>query len=375
MVLVGFVMAMTAPIELLYAIKIGLSTAEVTAFIVISAVGVVAVDMLGTRAVTRVDARATVAIGLVLFAVSEACYAISSDTAALLGSRLLQGVASAVIAGAALQVSVRMHSRPDHVLGTNQGLQLLGAALGAPTGGILASQLAGLDGYRLSFLVCAGLGLVVAVVALLLLPRLPAPLDAGRPRISLPDLAVPPVLRLALALSVFGNYLRSGIENTALPLVGQAYGLSTASIGLALGVLSVVEIAVLASSGRLFERIPPARCLAVALFIGIGAVVLLAGVQNAPGYFAAAALFGVVDGIALSAPPVIVVAFSQSASVGAATYRIACGIGAFLGAGSVNLLIALLGSGSGLAAVSVVLAGGVLLARSTGRRIASEAPG
>lgn len=91
MVLVGFVMAMTAPIELLYAIKLGLSTAEVTAFIMVSALGVIAIDVLGTRAITRIDARATIATGLVLFAASEGCYALSRGATGLLASRVLQG--------------------------------------------------------------------------------------------------------------------------------------------------------------------------------------------------------------------------------------------------------------------------------------------
>ena len=374
MVLVGFIMAMTAPIELLYAIKLGLSTAQVTVFILVSALGVVAVDVLGTRVITRVDARATIAIGLGLFAASEGCFALSQGTIGLLGSRVLQGFASAVVAGAALQVAVRMHSRPHQVLGSNQGLQLLGAALGAPTGGIIAGLLAGLDGYRLSFVVCAGLGIVVAGAAVLLLPDLPAPADGFRPRIGLPELTLPPVLRMALALGLFGNYLRSGIENTALPLVGHAYGLSTANIGVALGILSAVQIGVLALSGRLFERIPPARCLAAALVLGIGTVVLLATVHDLRGFLAAAALFGVVDGIALSAPPVLIVALSPNPSTGVATYRIACGMGSFLGAGSVNLLIAVLGAGGGLAVVSGILAAGAVLARNTARRFPPAAP-
>lgn len=374
MVLVGFIMAMTAPIELLYAVKLGLSTAEVTAFILVSALGVIAVDVLGTRVITRIDARATIATGLVLFAASEGCFALSQGANGLLASRVLQGVASAAVAGAALQVAVRMHSRPHQVLGSNQGLQLLGAAFGAPIGGIVASLLAGLDGYRLSFLVCAGLGVVVAVLAVLMLPGLPPRAGGDGPRIGLPELTLPPVLRMALTLGLFGNYLRSGIENTALPLVGNAYGLSAANIGVALGILSAVEIGVLALSGRLFERIPPARCLAVALLVGIGAVVLLATVQDLRGFCAAAALFGVVDGIALSAPPVLIVALSPNPSTGVATYRIACGVGSFLGAGSVNLLIAVLGAAGGLGVVSGVLAVGAVLARSTGRRFPPAAP-
>lgn len=368
MILVGFVLAMTAPIELLYAIRLGLSTVEVTAFIVVSAVGVIAVDVLGTHVVTRIDARTMLVAGLILFAASEAAFAASTGVVGLLGSRILQSTSGAAIAGATLQTAVRTGRRPHRVLGTNQGLQLFGAAFGAPMGGLLAGLLPGVSGYRLSFLLCAGAGVVAAVAARVLLPRLPALTD-GRPRIALPNLAVPPVLRLALALGLFGNYLRSGIENTAFPLVGNATGMSSASIGLALGVLSAVEIVVLAGSGRIFEKIAPARCLAIALTLGIAAVTLLATIHTAPAFFGAAAVLGVVDGVALSAPPVLVVALSHNASSGVATYRIACGIGSFLGAGSVNLLIAALGSRTGLLAVAVTLGAGVILAHSTGRRV------
>lgn len=372
MILVGFVLAMTASIELLYAIRLGLSTVEVTAFIVVSAVGMIAVDVLGTHAVTRIDARMLLVAGLVLFAASEAAFAASAGVAGLLGARILQSGSGAAIAGATLQTAVRTGRQPHRVLGTNQGLQLLGAAVGAPVGGVLAGLLAGLAGYRLSFLFCAGASVMVALAARVLLPRLPAQ-TTGRPRIGLPDLTIAPVLRFALALGSFGNYLRSGIENTALPLVGNANGMSSATIGLALGVLSAVEIVVLARSGRIFESVAPARCLAIALSLGIAAVTLLATTHSPPFFFGAAAVFGVVDGIALSAPPVLVVALSPNAASGVATYRIACGIGSFVGAGSVNMLIAVLGSMAGLLAVAVTLGAGVILARSTGRRVGTAA--
>lgn len=373
MVLIGFVMAMTAPIELLYAIELGLGTGMVTLFITISAAGVVAVDVLGTRVITRIDARMLVAGGLLLFALSEACYGLADGAAGLLGARALQGAASAVIAGAALQVAVRAPSRPHHALGSNQGLQLLGGAFGAPVGGVIAGSDTGMDGYRLAFAACCGAGLVVAVLAWLMLPGLPPARDTGRPRIGLPSLGVPVVMRFALGLGLFGNYLRSGIENTAFPLIGNAAGLSPSEIGLALGALAAVEICVLGLSGRIFDRIPPARCLVVTLLVGIAAVAVLA-TSSGPGLFLVAALlFGVVDGIALAAPPVLVVALSPDPSAGIATYRIACGIGSFVGSSTVNVFIGVLGAVGGLSVVSGVLAMGALLARSTDRRVAGEA--
>lgn len=212
------------------------------------------------------------------------------------------------------------------------------------------------------------------MAAVLLLPGMPPPGDGYRPRIGLPELSLPRFCGWRVRSASSATTLRSGIENTALPLVGHAYGLSAANIGVALGNPVRGPDRGSGAGRRLFERIPPARCLALALLAGIVAVVLLATVQDLRGFRAAAALFGVVDGIALSAPPVLVVALSPNPSTGVATYRIACGMGSFLGAGSVNLLIAVLGAGGGLAVVSGILAAGAVLARSTARRFPPAAP-
>jgi len=57
----------------LYAIKQGLGPAMVTLFIVTSAAGLILVDTLGTRVMTRIDARFTAVVGMGLFALSEVC--------------------------------------------------------------------------------------------------------------------------------------------------------------------------------------------------------------------------------------------------------------------------------------------------------------
>ncbi|MFE9445780.1 MFS transporter [Streptomyces sp. NPDC006602] len=363
MVLVGFVMAMTAPIELLYAIKLGLSPVLVTVFIVSSAAGLMLVDVLGTRVVTRIDARSTAVVGMVLFAVSEACYGLADRAPELIAARVLQGLASAVVAGAALQVTVRMRARPHRALGSNASLQMLGGSVGAPVGGLLATQSAGIDGYRLAFAVCCGAGLAAGALVVLLLPRLPAPYELGRPRVGLPRLAVGRAVRVALALGLIGNYLRSGIENTAFPLIGDAASLTPAGIGISLGVLSMVEIVVLGTSGTLFEKVRPAHALVWALALGVIALGALLVAHSLSGFLTAAVLFGLVDGVALAAPPVLVVATSPDPSIAVANYRIACGVGSFSGSGSVNLLFGALGTtgcviGGGLVLLSAaVLAG------------------
>ena len=64
MVAMGFVMAMTAPIEILYAHRFGAGTVAITAFVMISSVGLVTVDLFGTRVVPRLEPRASITTGM-----------------------------------------------------------------------------------------------------------------------------------------------------------------------------------------------------------------------------------------------------------------------------------------------------------------------
>lgn len=90
---------------------------------------------------------------------------------------------------------------------------------------------------------------------------------------------------------------------------------------------------------------------------GLGVIALgaLLAAHSLSGFLAAAVLFGLVDGVALAAPPVLVVATSPDPSIAVATYRIACGVGSFSGSGSVSMLFGVLG------ATGCVVGGGLVL--------------
>jgi len=366
MIAVGFVMSMTAPIEVLYALRFGPDGISMTAYVMVSAVGVLAVDVFGTRFVPRLEARGALMTGILIFGASSVVLGVSPVFAPLLIGRVAQGAASAIIGGTALQASVRGKARRGHALGSMQSRQLLGSAFGAPLGGVLAGLLPGTAGYRLAFAVCA-LSCVLVVVAIrLTLPPLPT---SGRPRIGLPGFSGPSVAGMALVLGILGNYLRSGVEYTALPLVGNAHGLSTITIGVALGLLAAVEIVTLRISGHLFERFEPARCLLGALILGLAAAALLMLSSGRLAFLSAGLLFGLVDGIALAAPPVLIMALMADTISGLASYRIACGLGSLVGSTSVNVTVATLGAAGGLSTVGGVLVGGVALVIAIARRI------
>jgi len=360
-VAIGFVMAMTAPIEVLFARRLGVGGPGLALYVLSSGIGVLSVDLFGTRLIPLLEARRALIVGIALFGASSAVLCVAPSCAFLVAGRLMQGLASAVLNGSALQASVRIHASRERAISSVQGSTLLGGALGAPIGGLVAAAVAGTVGFRLAFAVCACLSMAVAAAARVTLPRIPPVLaDGGRARVSVPRLTVPPLLRLALVIGMLGHYLRGGLENTALPLVGDARGFSTASIGLTLGLLSAVEIAILRASRALFARWEPARCLLAALALGLVAACVLAVSSGLPGFVAAAAMFGVVDAIAMVAPPLIIMALSTDDSTGLASYRIACGFGSMLGATTVTGAVAAAGA---FGALSVV--GGALLASIT----------
>jgi len=362
--LIGFVTAMTAPVELLYAIHHGIGAVLVTVFAVSASLGLTVVDALSTRLIPRIDARHAVVLGTGLFAVSEFGYASSGSAAPLIGSRLVQGAAFAVIAGGAMQLSVRLDVPSHRAVGSIQGMQLLGGVVGAPVGGFVATLEPGLAGERIAFLVCGASGVMVTVLVSLVLPPVP-PAGTTSPQLSFPNLQIPAGVRSVLALGLVGNYLHGGVETTAFPLVAAAQHLSSSDVGIALALLSVVEIEVMSSSGSIFQRWNAARVMAVSLVLGVVAVVVLATTTSLVQLLCAAGLFGAVDGIALVAPPVLMVAMNPDAGHAVATYRLVCGMGSMLGSSAVNATIDLLGPAGGVLGVGVVLAVGALLAHAT----------
>lgn len=372
MIAAGFALGMTAPIEVLYAKRFGADNLAVGAYVMCSAAGVLLVDLFGTRVVPRLPARTALIVGIMIFGGSSVLHGATPTFLPLLLGRFAQGFASAVLGGAALQLAVRVNTSRERAVGSVQGALMLGSAIGAPVGGVIAALLPGTAGYRLAFVVCAAVCVAVAIGLRSTFPPLPSTL---RPRIGLPRFGGARAVRMALVLGMLGNYLRSGVENAALPLVGAARGFSTATIGVAIGLLSVVEIATLRASGRLMERVSPTRCLVAALGIGIAGAFLLALFTSLPAFIIAAIIFGCVDAIAMVAPPLVIMALSRDAVSGLASYRIACGVGSLVGSTSVTATVGAAGESSALAMVGVMLLAAIALAIKIGRRLAAVPPG
>jgi MFS family permease len=364
MIAAGFALGMTAPLELLYARRFNDGSLAVGLFLGSSVASIILVDVLGTRFVPRLEARSTLTAGILLFGAASVLFAVTPTFWPLIAARILQGLGATVLTGASLQAAVRIYESQEHALGSAQSAQMLGQGIGAPCGGLAATLVAGTAGYRLAFGLCALVCVLIAVAFRLALPTLPS---LAKAEIGLPDFAGGAGMRRALALGVLGNYLRSGIQSTGLPLIGDARGYSTATIGLAVGLLSIVQIGTLRLSGRLFTRFEPGRCLVAASTLGLSAAAVLALVDSPEGFFGAGLVFGFVIAVAMVAPPLLILSRSRDAAEGLASYRIACSVGSVVGSTSINAAVAAIGAAGALSAIGGVLLGGIALVGSITR--------
>jgi predicted MFS family arabinose efflux permease len=367
MVGAGFAMAMTAPLELLYGRRFGVGAIGLGVFVAVPAVGVLSVDVLGTRWVPRHDARALLAVGMLIFGIGELVMGGSPTFALLVVGRVIQGLGAGLLLGAALQAAFRSDSNRTRALGSFNGAFLLGNALGAPAGGFVAGVASGTAGFRLAFLACAAVSAVVAIGLRAALPPLPSAVGAGDAEIGFPDLGGTPGLASAMVLAMLGDLLRGGVVYTALPLVGQARHLSTLTIGIAVGLLSAVEIVVQRTSGRPLNRFGLAPCLIVTLCLGVGTSTLLAVANGSLAFLAGAMVFGVVVGGATLVPALLIVSLNEDdPSSGLAAYRIASSVGMLVGSAGAATAILAIGASGVFLALAAVLSGGAMLARHIG---------
>jgi predicted MFS family arabinose efflux permease len=375
MVGVGFVMAMTAPIELIFARHLGAGVVALAIYTATPGIGMLLVDVLGSRFVPRLDARTVVAIGVGLFGVSSILLAVSPDYWPLLPARALQGLGGGFVLGAALQAAVRLNPiKHDALIAFNSAF-LFGGVLGSPAGGYMAGTVAGLNGFRMTFATCAVLSALVGCLVWRLLPPLPPAHGAGRARLGWPRLAGgPPGQGPAMLLGTLGDFLRGGVVYTALPLVGQARHLSTATIGVAVGLLMAVEIMTVRSAAVGLLRFGVVQGLVAALTGGIGLATLIAMSSGTAPFILASLGFGVVVAATTIIPPLILVSLNEEdAAAGLASFRVSSGIGMLIGSTGGGAAVVLFGPTAAFLAVASVLVVGVGLAGQIGRQLPEPA--
>jgi predicted MFS family arabinose efflux permease len=315
-----------------------------------------------------VAARQVMSVGLALFGVSCLVMGLAPAFWVLLPGRVLQGVGAGLLFGGGLQAAVRVHDVRERAIGAFNSSFLLGGALGAPVGGWVAALVAGTAGFRVAFVVCCVVCLVAALVAVLRLPELGPAVVAGPVEVGWPRFGPTPGLGLALVLGSIGDFVRGGVVYTALPLVGAQRSFSTATIGLAVGVLSGVEILALSRSEPVLRRFGAVRCILVALALGVVASVLVGTTTGWAAFLAGSVLFGVAVAGATVGPPLVIVALAGDAAVGLAQFRIASGVGMTVGSTGAAVVAGALGATRLFALIGAFLVGAIVVAHTVGRR-------
>jgi len=374
----GVTMSLTAPLEVLFVREFSRSSLYIGIFMLTSAIGVIVVDVFGTRFVPGLNARSALATGLALFGASCIGMGLAPDDTLLMSSRVMQGFGGGMMLGAGLQAAVRVRpvtGDPARALGRFNAAFLFGGAVGSPGGLLVTGLIDGRMGYQIAFVVTGALALLIAATLVAALPSLAAPPGMPRPRIGLPRFVRTPGSSAALMLAMSGDFLRGGVLFTALPLAGAARDYSVITISLAIALMSGVEIVVLTVAYRLIRRVGVVAVLIASFALGTVCATLLAITHGPTVYLAVSALFGASLAGATASLPVLVVAQVGDSSAGLAKFRISAGIGIL--AGSVGC--AVLGTQVGIAAlfflIAVVLLGNVQLARYVGRRMAAASSG
>lgn len=370
MVAAGATVSLTAPLEVLYIRELSHSSVYIGMFMLGAAVGVIVVDVFGSRLVPGLDARAALAVGLALFGFACVGMGVAPGGVPLMSARVMQGLGGGMVLGAGLQAAVRLpHSSADlaRSLGRFNVAFLFGGAVASPGGLLVAGLVDGRIGYQVALVGTGVLALLVAAAIALALPRLAAPPGSAPARIGLPRKDRTAGGAAALVLAMSGEFLRGGVLFTALPLAGAARGHSVVTITAAVAFMSAVEIAALALASRLIRRTGVIGMLVGSFGLGTLCSTALALSPDVQTYLVVSALFGVTLAGATAALPVLVVGRVGESAAGLAKFRISAGIGLLVGSVGCAVVGAQLGAAALFTATAVVLLGCAYLAHLVGR--------
>jgi EmrB/QacA subfamily drug resistance transporter len=174
--------------------------------------------LLGGRAVDLFGARRLVLIGLALFVAASLTAGLAASGSVLLGARVAQGLAAAIVSPAALSLVVTIFDGDERnkALGIWSALGGSGAALGVLLGGLLTAG----PGWPWVFYVNVPVGLVLL---LLLRTQLPSqPLARARARLDVPGAMLVTAATGSLLYAVIGAGDRGWGSVTTLLLIAAA---------------------------------------------------------------------------------------------------------------------------------------------------------
>lgn len=302
------------PVVPLYASAYGVSQAAIGLTIGLYGLARFLVNVPAGALAERVGRRGTLALGGVCTAVGNLLCASAPNYPAFLGARFLAGIGAALTLTAAQIVlaDISTPARRGRIMATYSGVFAFAVGIGPYPGGLLAEHL----GLAAPFYAFAGLSLAGAALGWWRVPEtrgmreglvVSAASMAATP--ALPFLAQLRILlaqrRFALiSLVSFGAaFARTGALFTVIPLLGRArLGLAPDQIGLGLGLISVVGLALAYPSGVLVDRFGRKVVIVPATVLTGLALLLFAAAPSYLWFIGACAVWSIASGISSDAP-------------------------------------------------------------------------
>ena len=326
-------LTLVAPIVPLYAREFGVGRTAAGALVSVFAVSRLIFDLFGGPTVDRLGARRMMTWSGWVILISSVTAATATTYPMLLASRFVEGAGSAAFATAAMQyllVITPVEERGRAMARYQTGL-LGGIAVGPVIGGYAAS----LGDFRTPFWLYAGIGAVVAVVAL----RYVKEIDMGGKSFGeLYRMAGRLLLDpryLALLFVTFSLFvMRGGARITLLPLfAGEELMLDVGLIGWVFSVGAIANLVSLTPVGALVDKIGRKRILVVGLVldaVGIAAFGFGTGFWS---LMLVSGLLGFAQPLAAVPPPTLAGDLAPPGATGASVglYRAAGDIGLIVG--------------------------------------------
>lgn len=318
----------------------------------------------GGRFVEWIGERTALASGIVVVAVSSGLAGFSQTYLQLLLLRGAGGIGSAVFTIASTTLLLR--SVPARQRATAQGIFqggfLVGGIAGPAIGGLITAT-----SLRAPFFLYAGTLAVAGGIGMVLLPRRELDERTGKA----PEATTS--LREALGWSAYRSALLArfayglssmGVRFAIVPIfVTQALELDVAWVGIGFTVTALVSAVFLLPAGRIADTRGRKPVIVVGAAVSAVGMLLLAGLENLPGYLVAMAVFGVGVGLLGPAPSAVVGdLITGRAGTVVAAHQMAGDLGAVIGPLLAGYLGDAAGFGWAFSFTAVVLAASAVVA-------------
>ncbi|XAS68191.1 MFS transporter [Micrococcaceae bacterium Sec5.7] len=248
---------------------------------------IVATVIPATMLLARVPRNALLIALVLTFAISNALVGLVSDFGAAMAARLIGGIAHGLLWSTMAPFVARIVPAPK--VGKALAIVFSGNSLGLAIGAPVGTALGGLLGWRASFLSLAGSGVVLALLAVWLLPSVRRIPDAKRPSLR-KAVAQPGVKSVAIAwpLLLMAHF---ALFTYIAPFI-RAAGLPDSSITLSLTVLGVAGLVGIWFAGITVDSRPRRSLLITTAAIAASMLLLPVAGVTIPGAMVLMAVWG-----------------------------------------------------------------------------------